>query len=71
LFLILLCQIRVQLRLIQSLLLLKPQRLMKVRTEMMPKFLERKAAPLRCLPLQILKSQALIRRGSISMSFFL
>jgi hypothetical protein len=44
---------------------------MKVRTEMMPKFLEKKVAPLRRLPLEILKSQALIRTGSVSMSFFL
>jgi hypothetical protein len=44
---------------------------MKVRTEMMPKFLEKKADPLHRLPLQILKNQAWVRRGSVLMSFFL
>jgi hypothetical protein len=53
------------------LLLLKPSRLAEARTEMMPKFLEKKAALLRRLPLLILKSQAWIRKGSVSMNYFL
>jgi hypothetical protein len=40
------------------LLLLKPPRLTKARTEMMLKFLEKTAALLRRLPLLILESQA-------------
>jgi hypothetical protein len=40
------------------LLLLKPLRLTMARTEMMPKFLEKKAALLCRLLLQILESQA-------------
>jgi hypothetical protein len=40
-------------------------------TEMMPKFPEKKAAPLRRLPLLFLKSQAWIGRGSESTNYFL
>jgi hypothetical protein len=57
-FLVLLFQRRGQFRLILPLLLLKPPRLTKARTEMMPKFLEKKAALLCHLPLLILESQA-------------
>jgi hypothetical protein len=42
----------------------------KARTEMMPRIPEKKAAPLRRLLLLILKSQAWIRKGNISMSCF-
>jgi hypothetical protein len=70
-FLVLLFQRKGQFRRILPLLLLKPPRLMTARTETMPKFPEKKAAPLRCLPLLFLKSQAWIRRGSVSMNCFL
>jgi hypothetical protein len=56
--LILLFQRKGQFRLILLLLLLKPPRLTKARTEMMPNFLEKIAALLCRLPLQILESQA-------------
>jgi hypothetical protein len=57
-FLVLLFQRKGHFRLILLLLLLKPPRLRKARTEMMPKFLEKKVALLRCLPLLLLESQA-------------
>jgi hypothetical protein len=56
-FLILLFQRKGQFRLILLLLLLKPPRLTKARTEMMPKILERIAALLRRLPLPTLKKK--------------
>jgi hypothetical protein len=40
------------------------------RTEMMPKFVEKKMAPLRRLLLQILESQAYTRKGSVSTNCF-
>jgi hypothetical protein len=39
--------------------------------EMMPKFLGKKADPLRRLPLLILKSQAWTRKGNVSTNYFL
>jgi hypothetical protein len=71
LFLVLLFQRRGQFRRILPLLLLKPPRLTMARMEMMPKFPEKKAASLHCLPLLFLKSQAWIRRGSVSTNCFL
>jgi hypothetical protein len=69
--LILLFQKRGQFRRILPLLLLKPPRLTKARTEMMPKFLEKRAAPLHRLPLLFLMSQAWIRKVNVSMNCFL
>jgi hypothetical protein len=57
-FLVLLFQRKGQFRLILLLLLLKPPRLRKARTEMMLKFLEKRAALLHRLPLLLLESQA-------------
>jgi hypothetical protein len=57
-FLVLLFQRKGHFRLILLLLLLKPLRLRKARTEMMPKFLERKVALVHRLPLLLLESQA-------------
>jgi hypothetical protein len=57
-FLILLFQRRGTFRQILPLLLLKPLRLMMARTEMMPKFPEKRVAPLRRLPLLFPKSRA-------------
>jgi hypothetical protein len=70
-FLVPLFQRKGQFRLILLLLLLKPPRLMKGRTEMMLKFLEKKAALLRRLPLLLLEIQAKIRKGSVSTNCFL
>jgi hypothetical protein len=64
-FLVLLFQGKGQFRLILLLLLLKPPRLAKARTEMMPKFLEKIAALLRRLPLLTLKSKVWRRKGSV------
>jgi hypothetical protein len=61
-FLVLLFQRKGQFRLILLLLLLKPPRLTKARTEMMPKFPEKIAALRRHLPLLILESQARRRK---------
>jgi hypothetical protein len=70
-FLVLLFKRKGQFRLILLLLLLKPPRLTEARMEMMLKFLEKRAALLHRLPLLILKSQAWIRKGSISTNYFL
>jgi hypothetical protein len=70
LFLVLLFQRKGQFRLILLMLLLKPSRLMKARTEMMPKFLEKIATLLHRLPLLTLTSKVWRRKGSVLMSFF-
>jgi hypothetical protein len=62
---ILLFQRKGQFRMILLLLLLKPPRLTKVRTEMMPKILERLAALLHRLPPPILKKNVWRRKGSV------
>jgi hypothetical protein len=64
-FLALLFQRKGQFRLILLLLLLKPPRLMKARTEMMPKILERIVALLRRLPPPTLKRKVWRRKGSV------
>jgi hypothetical protein len=61
-FLILLFERKGQFRLI---LLLKPPRLMKARTKMMLKILERIVALLCCLPLPTLKKKVWRGKGSI------
>jgi hypothetical protein len=64
-FVVLLFQRKGQFRLILLLLLLKPPRLTKARTEMMPKILERIAALLRRLPLPTLKRKVWRGKGSV------
>jgi hypothetical protein len=67
-FLILLFQRKGQFRLILLLLLLKPSRLTKARTKMMPKILERIAALLCRLTLPTLKSKVWRGKGSVLMT---
>jgi hypothetical protein len=64
-FSVLLFQRKGQFRLILLLLLLKPPRLTKARTEMMPKILERIVALLHRLPLPTLKSKVWRGKGSL------
>jgi hypothetical protein len=52
-------------RLILLLLVLKPPRLTKSRTEMMPKNLEKRATQLRRLPLLTPKTEVWRRKGSV------
>jgi hypothetical protein len=63
-FLVLIFPRRGQSRLILLLLVLKPPRLMKARTEMMPKNLEKRVTQLRCLPLLTLMTEIWRRNGS-------
>jgi hypothetical protein len=71
LFPVLLSQREDLFRLILFLLRLKPPRLRKARTEMMPKIRWKELVRLRRLLLHIQKSLVLIRRGSAPKSFFL
>jgi hypothetical protein len=64
-FLVLIFPRKGQSRLILLLLVLKPPRLTKARTEMMPKNLEKRAALLRCLPLLSPKMEIWRKRGSV------
>jgi hypothetical protein len=63
-FLVLIFPRKGQSRLILLLLVLKPPRLTKARTEMMPKNLEKRAALLRRLPLLSPKMEIWRKRGS-------
>jgi hypothetical protein len=64
-FLVLIFPRKGQFELILILLFLKPPRLTKARTEMMPKILERIAALLHRHPLPTLKRKVWRRKGSI------
>jgi hypothetical protein len=64
LFLVLIFSRKGQSRLILHLLVLKPPRLMKARTEMMPKNLEKRVTRPRRLPLRTLTTEIWRRKGS-------